>query len=91
MLNNIKQVTGNSYSIAPYEVTQYSKAAQTEAFEEQDHEEADVTDEEDVEGQRGDETDTTEIPPTGIFHIRKLSKPVSWAMLCSSVDIDTVD
>ena len=75
MLNNIKQVTGNSYSIAPYEVTQYSKAAQTEAFEEQDHEEADVTDEEDVEGQRGDETDTTEIPPTGNFQIRKLSKP----------------
>ena len=74
MLNNIKQVTGNSYSIAPYEVTQYSKAAQTEAFEEQDHEEADVTDEEDVEGQRGDETDTTEIPPTGNLHIRKFSR-----------------
>ena len=75
MLNNIEQVTGNSYSIAPYEVTQYSKAAQTEAFEEQEHEKADVSDEEDAEGQRGEETDTTEIPPTGIFHIRQLSRP----------------
>ena len=82
MLNNIKQVTGNSYSIAPYEVTQYSKAAQTEAFEEQDHEEADVTDEEDAESQRGEEKDTTEIPPTGIFHIRKLSKVGNALQFC---------
>ena len=77
-----KQVTGNSYSIAPYEVTLYSKAAQTEAFEEQGHEEADDIDEEDTDGQLGDETDITEIPLTGILHIRKLSMSLNTLQFC---------
>ena len=82
MMYNIKQVTGNSYSIAPYEVTLYSKAAQTEAFEEQGHEEADDIDEEDTDGQLGDETDTTEIPLTGISHIRKLGMSLNTLQFC---------
>ena len=65
-------MTGNSYSIAPYEVTQYSKAAQTEAFEEQDYEEANVTDEEDTERQRGEETGKTEITQTDFFPIIRI-------------------
>ena len=84
-------MTGNSYSIAPYEVTQYSKAAQTEAFEEQDQEEEHVTDEEDEEGQRGEETDTTEIHPTGIYLIRKVSRLCKGDDACSEIVIQTDD
>ena len=76
MLNNIKQVTGNSYSIAPYEVTQYSKAAQTEASGEEEREDADVTDDEEEDGLPGEETDRTEILPKGNFLIRKVSRVV---------------
>ena len=80
-----KQVTGNSYSIAPYEVTRYSKAAQTEASGEEEREDADVTDEEEEDGRTGEETDRTEILPKGIFLIRKVKRVVVMMFgLCNS-------
>ena len=81
MLTFFKQVTGNSYSIAPYEVTRYSKAAQTEASGEEEREDADVTDEEEEDGLPGEETDRTEILPKGNFLGRVV---VMMFVLCNS-------
>ena len=81
----MKQVTGNSYSIAPYEVTRYSKAAQTETAGEEEHEDADVIDEEDGDGRPGEETERTENLPEGIFLTRKVSRvSVIMFVLCHS-------
>ena len=66
-------MTGNSFSIAPYEVAQYSKAAQTETLGEKNYEKADISDEEDEGEQGGKEMDTTDIASTGIFPSAKKS------------------
>ena len=51
-------MTGSSYSIAPYEVTQYSKGAQTEPLGEgQANEEQEPTDD-DEEGQLREDKDS---------------------------------